>query len=350
MDIERVAEFAERINADGGAVFNGVLTYLGDRLGIYRAMTDAGPLTTAELAGRTGYHERYLREWLSAQAAAGYLAYDPSSGRFALPDEHAAVLAIEGSPANIVGQYEAAAAVWDDRERIAQAFRTGEGVAWGDHSAELFRGVERFYAAGYRASLLSEWLPALDGVVARLERGARVLDVGCGHGMPTILMAQTYPASTFTGVDTHAPSIEAARKAAGDAGVTDRMTFEVATADGYGGSGYDLICLFDTLHDLGDPIGAATHAREALVADGVLMVVEPLAADRLEDNLHPLGLSFYAASTLLCTPNALSQDGGIALGAQAGPARLREVLAAGGFASVDVAAQTEVNLVLEARP
>jgi SAM-dependent methyltransferase len=334
-----------------------VLAYLGDRLGIYRAMAGAGPLTSGQLAGRTGLAERYLREWLAAQAAGGYLTYHPDGERFELPDEHAAVLAVEESPANVMGGFEVIAALWAGADRLGRAFRSGEGIGWDEHDPRLYRGVERFYAAGYRANLVVAWLPALDGVVAKLEHGASVLDVGCGHGAAVILMAKAFPASRFVGVDSHPASIEQARKAAADAGVADRVRFEPADAAGYGNAGaeagHDLVCFFDTLHDLGDPVGAAAHARAALAQEGTLMLVEPRAGDRLADNLHPLGRVFYAASTQLCTPNALSQQdrpGAQALGAQAGPARLREVLEAAGFTRVRVAAETPVNLVLEAKP
>jgi SAM-dependent methyltransferase len=354
---ERVADFAQRLIDDQGTVFSGVLTYLGDRLGLYRAMSGAGPLTSADLAGRTGCAERYLREWLAAQAAGGYVTYDAATGRYTLPDEHAVVLAVDDAPTSLVGGILVGAAAWADADRIADAFRTGEGVGWHERDPRLFAGTERFYAAGYRASLLGEWLPALDGVVGMLRRGARVLDVGTGHGTPLLLMAQAFPASTFVGVDYHPASVQTANERAAAAGLADRVHFEVASATDYRpvDGGWDLICLFDVLHDLGDPVAAAAHARARLAPDGTVMLVEPRAADRVEGNLHPLGKLFYAASTVFCTAIALSQrepgEGSrAALGAQAGPDRLRRVLDEGGFTRIREVAGTPVNTVLEARP
>ena len=348
LDMGKVEAFAGQVLVDQAAQLAGVLTYIGDRLGIWSALAASGPVTPAELADRTGLAQRYLAEWLGAQAAGGYLAYAPEDGRFALPAEHALVLALEESPAAMAGGFEVAASAWADADRIAEAFRTGAGVAWGEHDHRLYDGTGRFYAAGYRAHLINEWLPALDGVVEKLERGARVLDVGCGHGVSTLLMAEAFPNSTFAGIDAHAASIEHAAKAAAQAGLGERVSFQAGTTTGYDG-GWDLICFFDVLHDLGDPVGAAAHAAASLNPGGSVLLVEPRAGDRLEENLHPLGRAFYAASTLLCTPNAKSQDGGVALGAQAGPTRLRWVLEGVGFGTVRTAAETPVNLVIEAR-
>ncbi|HEY8340702.1 MAG TPA: class I SAM-dependent methyltransferase [Egibacteraceae bacterium] len=349
IDTTRVEEFAQRVFGDLATAHAAALTHLGDRLGLFAILADSGPVTPAALAERSGYAERYLREWLAAQAALGYLTYDPAAETFTLPPEHAAVLADDSSPFAMAGGFGISAALWTGTDLVAEGFRTGDGVSWGEHDTRLFEGVHRFFEPGYRAHLVSSWLPAI-GVVERLEQGARVLDVGCGHGSSTILMAEAFPASQFVGVDFHPESVEAARKAAAEAGVADRVRFEVASATEYEPAGCDLVCFFDVLHDLGDPVGAAAHARAALADDGVVLLVEPRAGDRVEDNLHPLGQAYYAASTMLCTPNALSQGVGLALGAQAGEARLREVLTAGGLSQVRRAAETEVNIVLAARP
>jgi SAM-dependent methyltransferase len=323
---------------------------VGDRLGLYRAMADAQPVSAAELAARTSTHERYVREWLNTQAASGYVDYDPSSDRYTLPAEHAFVLADESSPVAMAGMIHAAGAVIDGRERVEKRFRTGGGVGWHEYHDGLFCGTERAFAANYRAQLVHAWLPALDGVVEKLEHGARVADIGCGHGASAILMAQAFPASTFDGFDTHAASIETARRRAVEAGVADRVRFTVAAGNDYPGEGYDLVCFFDALHDMGDPADAARHACKALAADGTALIVEPYAGDRIEDNLNPVGRFYYGMSTLVCTPGALSQPGGVALGTQAGEARLTEVLHAGGFTNVRRAAETPLNLILEARP
>jgi 2-polyprenyl-3-methyl-5-hydroxy-6-metoxy-1,4-benzoquinol methylase len=312
-------------------------------------MADAQPVSAEELAARTNTHERYVREWLNEQAASGFVTYDPSERRYTLPPEHAFILADESSPMAMAGIFQAATAVIDGRDRVAERFRTGEGVGWHEHHDGLFRGTERSFGANYRMHLVSEWLPALTGVVEKLERGARVADVGCGHGASTILMAQAFPASTFTGIDVHAESIAVARERAREAGVAGRVRFEVAAATQYAGSGYDLVAFFDALHDLGDPVAAARHAREALADDGSCMLVEPFAGDRIEDNLNPVGRMYYGFSALVCTPGSLSQPGRAALGTQAGEARLREVMLEGGFSSVRRAAATPLNLVLEAR-
>jgi SAM-dependent methyltransferase len=350
IDEARLEAFAGLVATEVGAALNTALVTIGDRLGLYRAMADAQPVSAGELAARTSTHERYIREWLNAQAASGFLTYDPAGDRYTLPVEHAFVLADDASPLAMAGVFQAASALIDSRERIEERFRTGGGVGWHEHGDGLFCGVERVFAAGYRGQLVGSWLPALDGVVDRLERGARVVDVGCGHGAATILMAQAFPASAFAGYDMHAAGIDVARERARDAGVAERILFEVATAQEFPGDRYDLVCFFDALHDMGDPVGAARRARHALADDGVCMIVEPYAADRIEDNFNPLGRMNYGFSTLVCTPGALSQSGGTALGTQAGEARLREVLLAGGFTSVRRVAQTPLNLVLEARP
>jgi SAM-dependent methyltransferase len=345
MDETKLMEFVGKAVADVGTLLGGSMTVLGDRLGLYRAMAGAGPLTAQELADRTGTVERYVREWLAAQAATGYVAYD-GDGRYSLPDEHAIPLTDETSPACVIGAFETALASVHSTDRLTEAFRTGQGVGWGEHHHDVYEGCERFFRPGYQANLVGAWLPALDGVVPKLESGALVADVGCGHGASTILMAEAFPSSTFIGFDAHGPSITAARKRAADAGVGDRARFEVAAAQDFPGS-YDLVCFFDCLHDMGDPLTACAHARSALEPGGTVLLVEPMAGDGVEDNLNPVGAAYYGFSTLLCTPNSLSQDVGTALGAQAGEARLRDIVTSAGFASVRRVAETPFNMVLE---
>lgn len=347
-DTDRLNSFLGRMVGDLGAIATGALVVLGDRLGFYAAMRDGSRFTSAELARRTGTHERYVREWLAAQAAAGYVDYDDDANAFHLNPEQAAVFADDASPASMAGAFEVLASLWLDEPKVAEAFRSGRGVAWHDHSRCLFRGTERFFRPGYNANLVSQWLPALDGVVAKLERGATVADVGCGHGSSTLVMARAFPNSQFVGFDYHPESIEAAREAARDMGVGANTRFEVADARSFPGR-YDLVTFFDCLHDMGDPVGAATHVRESLSPDGTWMLVEPYANDRLRDNLNPVGRIYYAASTLICTPCSLSQDVGLGLGAQAGEMRLRQVVTAGGFGRMRRAAETPFNIVLEAR-
>ena len=349
LDQSRIEAFAGQIAGEVGAALNAALVTVGDELGLYRAMADAQPVSACELAARTHTHERYVREWLNAQAAGGFVSYDGGDDRYTLPAEHAFILADESSPLAMAGIFQAATAVMDGRGRVADRFRSGEGVGWHEHHYGLFCGTERSFGANYRMHLVADWLPALTGAVDKLERGARVADVGCGHGASTIIMARAFPRSRFIGIDAHPASIATARERAVDAGVADRVEFEVADADGYRGSGYDLIAFFDALHDLGDPVGAARHARAALADDGSCMLVEPFAGDRIEDNLNPVGRMYYGFSTLVCTPGSLSQRGRAGLGTQAGEARLREVMLEGGFGSVRRAAETPLNLVLEAR-
>jgi 2-polyprenyl-3-methyl-5-hydroxy-6-metoxy-1,4-benzoquinol methylase len=349
LDQDKLNAFLGRMVGDLGAIATGALVVLGDRLGLFKAMKSGDKVTAAELAARTGTHERYIREWLSAQAAAGYVQYDSADDRFYLDPEQALVFAEENSPAFMAGAFEVMAALWIDEPKVSEAFRTGKGVGWHDHSACLFRGTERFFRPGYNANLIGSWLPALDGVVEKLERGVQVADVGCGHGASTLLMARAYPRSHFTGFDYHAPSIERARKAAEENGVSGNTKFEVASAKSYPGK-YDLVAFFDCLHDMGDPVGASTHARQSLAPDGTWMIVEPFAHDQLSGNLNPVGRVYYAASTLICTPASLSQEVGLGLGAQAGETRLRQVVTAGGFTRFRRAAETPFNMVLEARP
>jgi SAM-dependent methyltransferase len=350
VDPARVEEMLGRFTTDFGAALSFPLVLVGEQLGFFTAMADGEPVTADELAARTGADGRHLQEWLSAMAAGGYVTFDAQAGRFHLEPEQALVLAGEQGPAYIPGAFHVAASVVRDLPHVTETIRTGGGMGWHEHDHSLFHGTERFFRPGYATHLVAEWIPALDGVSEKLERGGRVADIGCGHGASTILMAQAYPKSHFVGSDYHEGSIEHARRGADRAGVGDRVRFETAGAQSFGGSGYDLVCIFDALHDMGDPVGAATHVREALADDGTWMIVEPNAGDRLEDNLNPVGRVFYSASTAICTPNAVSQDGGWALGAQAGEARLRDVLEEAGFRRVRRAAETPFNLVLEARP
>jgi SAM-dependent methyltransferase len=347
---ERTTEaFVERALTDLAAGYGGVMVSIGHRLGLYRALAGRGPVTSHELAARAGCEERYVREWLDSQVAGGYLAFHEESGTYELPPEHVPVLADEESPLFLPPAFEIPGSLWLDQERTLEAFRTGDGVPWGEHDERLYCGVSVFYRNAYRAALVPEWLPALDGVVEKLERGAAVADVGCGHGHSTVLMAAAFERSRFVGFDTHDASVAAARGHAEEAGVADRARFERADARSYPGSGYDLICFFDCLHDLGDPVGAARRAYEALADDGTLMVVEPYARDAVSENVGTVGRLYYSASTALCVPHSRSEEVGLALGAQAGPARLEAVLREAGFGSVRVAHETPFNIVLEAR-
>lgn len=348
LDGDRLNAFLGRMVGDLGAIATGALVVLGDRLGLFRAMRGGDKISPAELARRTGTRERYVREWLSAQAAAGYVEYDDTSNLFFLNPEQAAVFADDDSPAAMSGAFEVLSSFWIDEPKIAEAFRGVRSVGWHDHSQCLFRGTERFFRPGYNANLVSSWLPALDGVVERLQRGATVADVGCGHGSSTIVMARAFPNSRFVGFDFHAPSIESAREAAAAMGVAANTRFEVADAKSFEGR-FDLVTMFDCLHDMGDPVGAAAHVRESLAPDGSWMIVEPFAHDRLQDNLNPVGRIYYAGSTMVCTPCSLSQEVGLGLGAQAGELRLRQVITAGGFKRMRRAAETPFNLVFEAK-
>ena len=349
IDGDKLMQFVFKAVDEVGATLNTALVVMGDRLGLYRALAGAGPLSPTELAERTGTAERYVREWLNAQAAGGYVAYDPDSGRYSLPPEQAAALTDPSSPAYLPGFFQIALGSVVDSPEIVERARSGDGFGWHEHVHDVHGGCERFFRTMYNGHLVAEWLPALDGVVEKLERGALVADVGCGHGSSTILMAQSFPNSTFVGSDYHDGSIETARQRAQEAGVSDRVSFQVSAAAGYGGTGYDLVTMFDCLHDMGDPVGAARHVRSTLAADGTWMIVEPHAGDRVEDNLNPVGRAFYGFSTLLCTPASLSQEVGLALGAQAGEARIGDVAEAGGFGRFRRVAETPFNLVFEAR-
>jgi SAM-dependent methyltransferase len=331
------------------AGYGGVMVSLGDRLGLYRTMAGHGPLSSHEIARRSGCSERYVREWLNSQVTGGYIVYHPGSATYELTPEQAAVLADDTSPVFLPHAWQVVASMWADEEKTLNAFRTGEGVSWGEHSDRLFCGVAAFYRNGYRASLVQEWLPTLSGVTAKLERGAKVADIGCGHGHSTVLMAKAYPQSRFWGFDVHEGSIEIARREAREAGVAERARFEVANADNYAKHDYDLICFFDCLHDMGRPVDAMRYARTAMAEDGTIMLVEPYAGDRVEDNINPVGRLYYAASTTLCCAHAISEKGTHVLGAQAGPNRLRDVLRSAGLGTVRQAAQTPFNLIIEAR-
>jgi SAM-dependent methyltransferase len=349
VDEAKLQQLLGKMLGEVGAAFGIGLVLLGDKFGFYKALAEAGPLNSGELASRTGTAERYVREWAAAQAAAGYINFDPATERFSITPEQALLLADENGPAFFPAMFEIAAAAARDLPKVEAAFRTGGGVGWHEHDPCLFRGTERFFRPGYAMHLVSEWIPALDGVKEKLERGAHVADVGCGHGASTILLAKAFPKSQFSGFDYHEPSLVRARELTREAGLADRITFQRASAKEFPGT-YDLVAFFDCLHDMGDPAGVAAHVRSSLKADGSWMVVEPFAHDSMADNLNPIGRIFYSASTQICVPASLSQEVGLALGTQAGEIRLREVLMSGGFSRVRRAAATPFNLVLEARP
>ena len=345
---DKLNEFLGKAVGDIGAAMSANLVLIGDRLGLYKAMAKMGSVTPAELAKATKTTERYMREWLSNQAAGGYVTYDAATGRFTLPSEQAFALADESSPVFLPGAFQVIAATFMAEPKMEQRFKTGKGLGWGEHDHRLFEGTERFFRPNYAGNLVNSWIPALDGVEAKLKAGATVADVGCGFGSSTILMAKAYPKSKFIGFDYHKPSILAARRRAKDAGVKN-VTFTVAKSTDYPGKSYDFVAHFDCLHDMGDPVGAAKHVRETLKKDGTWMIIEPFANDNVQDNLNPIGRVFYAASTMICVPASLAYKGP-ALGAQAGEARLRDVVMKGGFTRFRRATQTPFNLVLEAKP
>jgi SAM-dependent methyltransferase len=349
IDEQKLNAFMGRFVTDLGAVMHAATVVVGDQLGLYKALGN-GPSSVEDLARRTGTDPRYLREWLSAQAASGYVEYDAATQMFSLGEEQAFALAEEGSPAFIPGAFQIAVAQFKAIPRIMQVMRTGLGMGWHEHDASLFHGTERFFRPGYAANLVSSWIPALEGVESKLTAGASVADVGCGHGASTIIMAQAYPASAFVGFDYHEPSVAHARNAAKEAGVADRVRFEVARAQDFPGQDYDLVTMFDCLHDMGDPVSAAAHVRAGVKPDGAWLIVEPFANDTLEENLNPVGRIYYSASTFICTPASRSQEVGACLGAQAGEARLKDVVMKGGFSHFRRATETPFNLVLEARP
>jgi SAM-dependent methyltransferase len=349
IDADKLNAFMGQVVGELGATVNAGLIVIGDRLGLYRAMAGAGPMTAGQLAERTGTTERYVREWLNAQAAGGFVEYDAASDRYVLPAEQAMALADEDSPAFVGGAFQLAVATLKSAERMESAFTSGAGVGWHEHDHGVPIGCERFFRPGYNANLVSAWLPALEGVEQKLRAGAKVADVGCGLGASTRLMSKAYPRSTFTGFDYHTESIALAREHAIAAGLSERAQYDVAAAASFPGTGYDLIAMFDCLHDMGDPVGAARHVHQALADDGTWLIVEPIAGERIEDNLNPVGRAYYAFSTFLCTPSSLSQEVGLALGAQAGETRIREVTAAAGFTRFRRVAETPFNAVYEVR-
>ncbi|HET6182504.1 MAG TPA: class I SAM-dependent methyltransferase [Acetobacteraceae bacterium] len=350
IDEQKLHDFVLRMLGDLGGALSVPLVRIGDRLGLYRTLHEHGPMTAAELATKSDIAERYAREWLNHQAASGYVTYDETTGRFTLPPEQAMVFAVPDSPVFLQGGFDLAASMMENESKVAPAFRTGRGVGWGEQSQCLFCAAGRFFRPGYHNNLVAAWLPALDGVTAKLERGARVADVGCGHGFSTIMMAKAFPNATFTGYDFHPASIEQARRHAEEHGVTANTRFETALASEFPGTDLDLVTCFDCLHDMGDPEGAARHVLSTLKPDGTWMIVEPAAGDSLTENINPVSRLYYAASTMICVPTSLDQPVGAALGAQAGFAKLSAVVQAGGFRTVRKAATTPINMVLEARP
>ena len=349
VDGDKLMAFVFRCVDEVGATLNTAMTVMGDRLGYYRAMV-AGPTTSSRLAADTGTSERYAREWLNQQAAGGIVQYDATTGEYTLPPEQVVAFTDESSPAYLPGFFQLALGSVQATDKIIEAAHAGSGYAWIDQARDVHEGCERFFRPGYNTHLLSEWLPALGGVVAKLDAGASVADIGCGYGSSTMIMAKAFPASRFSGSDYHEGSIAAARAQAQRAGVADRVQFEQAAAAAYSGTGYDLVTTFDALHDIGDPVGTARHVRETLAPDGTWMVVEPMAGDHVEDNFNPVGRAYYGFSTLLCTPGSLSQDVGLALGAQAGPARIRDVVTTAGFTRFGQVAETPFNRVFQIRP
>jgi SAM-dependent methyltransferase len=345
----KLEEFMGKAVGDMGAAASATMVLLGDRLGLYKALAQKGPLTSTELAKATKTTERYVREWLNNQAAGGYLQYDTATQKYSLSPEQAMALADDQSPVFIPGFFQVVNAMFKAQDKIEKNFKSGKGLLWGDHHSDLFEGTERFFKPNYLGNLVKSWIPALDGVEAKLQHGASVADIGCGHGASTLMMAMAYPRSTFVGFDFHKGSIAAARQRAKKAGLAKRVRFEVADATHYPGKNYDFVCCFDCLHDMANPAGAAKHIRKSLASDGTWMIVEPFAGDRPEDNHNLIGRVFYAASTYLCIPNSLAQKGP-ALGAQAGEAQLRGIVTKGGFTRFRRATETPFNIVLEARP
>jgi SAM-dependent methyltransferase len=345
----KLEAFIGKAITDFGAAASAALVVIGDKLGLYKAMAGSPPITSAELAEKTGTSERYVREWLMNQAAGGYVEYNPSTGKYLLPSEHAAALADDNSPFFVGGGFQVITAMLKSSDRIVNAFRTGEGMFWGEHHADLFEGTERFFRPGYAANLVSSWIPSIQGLQEKLSAGANVADVGCGHGASTIIMAQAYPKSRFYGFDNHAPSIVHARKAAFAAGVADRVSFDIAGATNFPSSGYDLVAFFDCLHDLGDPVGSLRRARETLNPGGVVMIVEPMASEDVQGNFNPVGRVYTGASVLCCTPNAIA-SGQMALGTVATEGQLRKVAAEAGLSRFQRSTETPLNRIFEARP
>jgi SAM-dependent methyltransferase len=349
IDPDKLNALLEQAVQDMGAAMHAPLIVIGDKLGLYRAMGDGTPVTPAQLAERTGTAERYIREWLNANAAGHFVEYDAANGTYFMTPEQALALALDDTPVHLPGFYHMLASLMKDEEKITQIYRTGEGMGWHEHEKGLFEGCERFFRPTYLANLVSSWIPALEGVEAKLKAGARVADIGCGHGASTLLMAKAYPKSQFVGFDYHAPSIETARKKAQAAEVSDRVTFQVAPSKEFPGTDYDLVAFFDCLHDMGDPAGAARHVRKSLAPGGTWMIVEPFAHDEIAANLNPIGRIMYSASASVCVPCSLSQEVALGLGAQAGPANIEKVVRSGGFTYFHKAAETPFNMVFEAR-
>ena len=349
MDMSKVEQFAGQVVSDISATFSGVMTNIGHKLGLYKAMAGAGPITSQILADKTGTYERYVREWLNNQTAGGYVVYNAETNAYTLPDEHIPVLVDDESPLFLVPALDVASSLWLDEDKVADVFRSGAGIAWSDHHHRLFCGSEALFRPGYKAHLTSTWIKSLDGVEDKLKAGAKVADVGCGHGASTIVLAQEYPNSTFYGFDNHKESVEIARQRARDAGVNGNIHFSVANAKDFSESDFDLICFMDCLHDMGDPVGAAQHAKQSLKANGTVLLVEPAAGDTVNDNINPVSRLYYAASTAVCTPCSLSQEVGLALGAQAGEKRLSDVMKDAGFNKLRRASETPFNIVLEAK-
>ena len=349
MDMSKVEQFAGQVVSDISATFSGVMTNIGHKLGLYKAMAGAGPITSQILADKTGTYERYVREWLNNQTAGGYVVYNAETNAYTLPDEHIPVLVDDESPLFLVPALDVASSLWLDEDKVADVFRSGAGIAWSDHHHRLFCGSEALFRPGYKAHLTSTWIKSLDGVEDKLKAGAKVADVGCGHGASTIVLAQEYPNSTFYGFDNHKESVEIARQRAKDAGVNGNIHFSVANAKDFSESDFDLICFMDCLHDMGDPVGAAQHAKQSLKANGTVLLVEPAAGDTVNDNINPVSRLYYAASTAVCTPCSLSQEVGLALGAQAGEKRLSNVMKDAGFNELRRASETPFNIVLEAK-
>lgn len=349
LDMVKVEQFAGQVVSDIAATLSGVMTNIGHKLGLYKALAGAGALTSEQLALKTSCHERYVREWLNNQTAGGYIIYDSNNETYILPDEHVPVLATEESPVFLVPALEVASSLFLDEEMVTEVFKTGEGIAWGEHHHRLFCGSEALFRPGYKAHLIADWIRSIDGLEEKLQTGAKVADVGCGHGASTIVLAENYPKSKFIGFDSHNESIVTARLRASDAGLGENVEFEKAAAKDYSSNGFDLICFMDCLHDMGDPVGAAKHAKASLNEGGSIMIVEPAANDDLEDNINPVSRLYYAASTAVCTPCSRSQEVGLALGAQAGQKRLTEVLLEAGFTSVERVAETPFNIILQAK-
>jgi 2-polyprenyl-3-methyl-5-hydroxy-6-metoxy-1,4-benzoquinol methylase len=350
IDQDKLNSFVMKFVGDFGATLHASTVLIGEKLGLYKALADSRGMSPADLAGKTHTNERYVREWLSAQAASGYAMYDPGTGKYSMSPEQAFTLADENSPAYLPGAFYLAASLFKDEAKLTEAFRTGKGVGWEEHNSDLFIGTEKFFRPAYAGNLVGSWLPALEGVVSRLKAGALVADVGCGAGASTIIMAKAFPKSKFIGYDYHKPSLEQARKMASQNGVAGQVSFEVAKAQDYPQRNFDLVAFFDCLHDMGDPAGAAKHVRQSLKSDGTWMIVEPYANEKLEENLNPIGRVYYSASTMICTPASKAQEVGLALGAQASDSRLRQIVLSGGFKSFRRATETPFNRVFEAKP